>query len=148
MAERWRSPFASSEEVRRKMSGLARRDTRPEMTLRRVLHRNGMRYRVHRRPLHGLARNADIVFSAAKVAVFVDGCFWHGCPDHGRREHRTNGWYWPDKIASNAARDRDTDRRLQLAGWTPVRVGEHEDSEEAARRIAVVVRASGARRRQ
>lgn len=78
MAERWRTPFASSEAVQRKMSRLARRDTAPELALRSVLHRRGLRYRVHRRPLPDLARQADIVFSGSKVAVFVDGCFWHG----------------------------------------------------------------------
>jgi len=121
MPERWRTPFASSEAVHQKMSALARRDTAPELALRRVLYRRGLRYRVHRRPLPDLARQADIVFTGAKVAVFVDGCFWHGCPEHGRREHRTNGWYWPTKIAANKDRDRDTDERLIDAYWFPWR---------------------------
>ena len=136
MAERWRTPFASSEAIHHKMSTLARRDTVPELALRRVLHRRGLRYRVHRRPLPNLARQADIVFTRAKVAVFVDGCFWHGCPEHGQREHRTNGWYWPNKIAANKDRDRDTDERLRAAGWVAVRVWEHEDPDEAADRVA------------
>jgi DNA mismatch endonuclease (patch repair protein) len=67
--------------------------------------------------------------------VFVDGCFWHGCPDHGRREHGTNAWYWPEKIERNWQRDRDTDARLTAAGWTPLRVWEHEDPHEALGRI-------------
>jgi DNA mismatch endonuclease (patch repair protein) len=87
------------------MSALARRDTGPELALRRELHRQGLRYNVHRRPLPDLNRQADIIFPRAKVAVFVDGCFWHGCPDHGRRQHRTNGWYWPEKIERNKQRD-------------------------------------------
>lgn len=140
MAERWRTPFASSEAVHQKMSTLARRDTAPELALRRVLHRRGLRYRVHRRPLPDLARHADIVFRGAKVAVFVDGCFWHGCPEHGRREHRTNGWYWPKKIETNKDRDRDTDARLVAVGWVPLRVWEHEDPQEAADRVADAVR--------
>jgi len=73
------------------------------------------------------------------VAVFVDGCFWHGCPDHGRRQHRTNGWYWPAKIQANQDRDRDTDRRLRAAGWSALRVWEHEDHERAASRVAGAV---------
>jgi DNA mismatch endonuclease (patch repair protein) len=122
------------------MSRLARRDTVPEMALRRVLHRRGLRYYVHRRPLRELAREADLVFPAAKVAVFVDGCFWHGCPDHGRRDHRTNGWYWPEKIQRNWARDRDTDARLMAAAWVSVRIWEHENPEQAAARITGAVR--------
>jgi len=127
------------------MKRLGRRDTAPELALRRVLHRRGLRYYVHRRPLAGLRREADVVFPRARVAVFVDGCFWHGCPEHGRREHRTNGWYWPQKIERNRARDLDTDARLFAAGWEPVRVWEHEDPERAADRITDVAAArSGA----
>lgn len=135
MAERWRTAFASSEQVHRRMSRLARRDTAPEMALRRELHRLGLRYFVHRQPVPGLHRQADIVFPRARMAVFVDGCFWHGCPEHGRREHRTNGWYWPEKIERNRWRDRDTDGRLEEAGWTVVRVWEHEDPSGAAQLI-------------
>src|SRR5579875_2509958 len=127
MPERWRAPFASSEAIHGRMSRLARKDTAPELLLRRELHRLGLRYYVHRRPLLELNRAADIVFPKAKVAVFVDGCFWHGCPSHGRRQHRINGWYWPEKIERNVARDRNTDERLQAAGWQVVRVWEHED---------------------
>lgn len=135
MPERWREPFASSAGVQQRMSRLARRDTGPELALRRVLHRRGLRYFVHRRPLPELRRQADVVFPTSKVAVFVDGCFWHGCPDHGRRVHRTNGWYWPEKIRGNVERDRDTDARLSAAGWTVVRVWEHDDPTAAAERI-------------
>ena len=121
------------------MSGLARRDTGPELALRRVLHRQGMRYFVHRRPLPELRREADVVFPKAKVAVFVDGCFWHGCTDHGRRAHLTNGWYWPEKIERNKARDRDTDARLQATGWLPLRIWEHEQPHLSARKIMEAV---------
>ena len=122
------------------MSRLARRDTGPELALRRELHRRGLRYFVHRRPLANLRRQADVVFPRARVAVFVDGCFWHGCPIHGRREHRTNGWYWPEKIGRNEARDRDTNARLKAAGWTPIRIWEHDEPARAAVRIAAAVR--------
>lgn len=116
------------------------RDTEPELALRRALHALGLRYLVHRRPLAGLRREADIVFPRAKVAVLVDGCFWHGCPDHGRRQHHVNGWYWPEKIAGNRARDADTDSRLATAGWQVVRVWEHETTATAAKRVEAVVR--------
>jgi DNA mismatch endonuclease (patch repair protein) len=101
----------------------------------------GLRYRVHAAPLAGLRRRADIVFGPARVAVFVDGCFWHGCPLHGQRRHDVNGWYWPEKIARNRHRDSDTDARLAAAGWAVVRAWEHEDAEVVAMRVAEVVRA-------
>jgi DNA mismatch endonuclease (patch repair protein) len=135
MERDWREPFASSEVVRRRMSKLARKDTGPEVALRRALHARGLRFFVHRRPLSDLRRTADVVFPTAKVAVFVDGCFWHGCPSHGRREHRTNGWYWPEKIEQNRLRDEDTNAQLTRAGWKVVRVWEHEQPAHAAENI-------------
>jgi DNA mismatch endonuclease (patch repair protein) len=144
--EPWREPFASSDAVHRRMSSLARRNTQPELELRRALHRLGLRYFIHRRPLGNLRREADIVFPRAKVAVFVDGCFWHGCPDHGRREHRTNGWYWSDKIERNKARDCDTEAQLTSAGWLTIRVWEHESPVQAAEHIRdMLVRGSAHR---
>jgi DNA mismatch endonuclease (patch repair protein) len=140
MPERWRQPFASSESVRKRMSAQRSQDTGPELALRRALHRRGLRYRVHVQPLPELRREADVVFRSAKVAVFVDGCFWHGCPAHGRRQHSTNGWYWPEKIERNRQRDADTDRRLVEAGWTTVRVWEHDDVAAAAERIEGMTR--------
>jgi DNA mismatch endonuclease, patch repair protein len=122
------------------MQAIRSTDTRPERRLRSALHARGLRYRVHRRPIAGLNRKADVVFTRAKVAVFSDGCFWHGCEEHGRRRHEVNGWYWPDKIARNVARDRDTDQRLTDAGWVVVRVWEHDDPEQAADSVAAIVR--------
>ena len=116
------------------------RDTGPEMALRRELHRRGLRYRVDQPIVTGTRRRVDIVFASARVAVFVDGCFWHGCRWHGKREHAVNGWYWPDKIAGNRTRDRDTDKRLRRAGWTVVRVWEHADPIVAADRIEAAIR--------
>lgn len=119
-------PEASSDAVRQRMQRQARRDTGPEMALRSELHRLGLRYRVNARPLPGFRRRADIIFTRARVAVFVDGCFWHGCPEHASTPKANSEW-WRDKIAANVARDRDTDSRLQDAGWSVVRVWEHED---------------------
>ena len=125
--------------TRARMSRQRSRDTDPERALRSSLHRRGLRYRLHRRPVAGLRRQADIVFGPARVAVFVDGCFWHCCPDHATSP-KANGDWWATKLAANVARDRDTDERLAAAGWTVVRVWEHEDPTAAAARIAELVR--------
>lgn len=110
--------------------------------MRRALHRLGLRYRVHTQPLPGLRRTADIVFTRARVAVFIDGCFWHGCAQHGRRAHDVNAWYWPEKIERNRRRDADTDRRLAEARWVAIRVWEHDPPEVAALCIARIVRST------
>ncbi len=112
-----------------------REGTAPEMAVRRAVHALGLRYFVNRRPLADLRRTADLVFPRARVAVFVDGCFWHGCPEHGKVHHKENTWYWPEKIASNMRRDADTNARLEAAGWLPIRIWEHEDPTEGAQRI-------------
>jgi DNA mismatch endonuclease (patch repair protein) len=148
VAELWRQPFASSATARRKMQAQPSRDTGPELALRRALHARGLRYRVHQRPVPELRRQADVVFRPARVAVFVDGCFWHGCETHGRRRHDVNGWYWPEKIERNRRRDADTDARLAAAGWTVVRVWEHEAADAAAQRVISVVAAATGGRRQ
>jgi DNA mismatch endonuclease (patch repair protein) len=101
----------------------------------------GLRYRVDYQPLSHLRRRADIVFGPARVAVYIDGCFWHGCPEHGRRRSSPNSWYWPEKIAKNQARDADTDVHLHAAGWAVVRRWEHDDPQEVAEAIALLVRA-------
>ena len=142
MARDWREPFASSEAVHHRMSKLARKDTGPEIALRQALHARGLRFFVHRRPLNELRRTADVVFPTPKIAVFVDGCFWHGCPSHGRRQHRTNGWYWPEKIEQNRLRDADTNQQLSRAGWNVVRVWEHEEPAQAAQRIHGLIQSS------
>lgn len=119
-------------------------DTQIELRLRRLLHRAGLRYRVHRRPIPGLRRTADIVLGPAKVAVFVDGCFWHGCPSHGSFP-KSNAEFWKAKIQGNRERDQDTHHRLADAGWVAIQVWEHDVVEEAASTIAVVVTARRAR---
>jgi DNA mismatch endonuclease (patch repair protein) len=84
-------------------------------------------------------RRVDIVFGPSKVAVFVDGCFWHGCPVHATHP-RANSDYWHDKIATNRRRDRDTDRQLEASGWMVIRIWEHEDPIAGASRIEAAVR--------
>jgi DNA mismatch endonuclease (patch repair protein) len=121
------------------MSRQRSRDTDVEMALRRALHAAGMRYRVHRKPLKGVRREADILFGPSKVAVFVDGCFWHGCPEHATWPKR-NSEFWRTKIEGNQRRDQDTDERLAAAGWLALRVWEHEDPIEAALRVRDVVK--------
>lgn len=108
------------------------------MALRRLLHARGFRYRVAGRPIKGVRRTADLVFGPARVAVFVDGCFWHQCPEHAT-EPRTNSDYWTPKLERNVERDRETDQLLAEAGWLSVRVWEHEDPHDAAERVALVV---------
>jgi DNA mismatch endonuclease, patch repair protein len=120
------------------MQGNRKRDTRPELALRSELHRRGLRYRIDTEPLDVLRCRADIVFRRHRVAVFVDGCFWHGCLEHGTSP-RTNAPYWGAKIARNVERDRFNDAELSAAGWTVVRVWEHEVPAEAAERIAQVL---------
>jgi DNA mismatch endonuclease (patch repair protein) len=115
------------------------RDTAPEVALRSELHRLGLRYRVHTRPIGDVRRVADVVFRSAQLAVFVDGCFWHGCQEHGGVPKANSGW-WRDKLDSNRARDIDTDAAFRQAGWEVVRVWEHEDPAVAARRIHGLVR--------
>ena len=129
---------ASSPGVRSRMQAQRTRDTSPELALRRLLHARGLRYRVDRAPLRGLRRRADLVFGPARVAVYVDGCFWHGCPQHGRQPAANPG-YWSVKLARNRNRDADTDTQLTAAGWRVVRVWEHEPPKEAAERVAAVV---------
>ncbi|MCP3420352.1 very short patch repair endonuclease [Nocardioides pinisoli] len=111
--------------VRRTKSRTRGRDTAPEMLVRRGLHRLGYRYRVNHPPLPGLRRTADIVFTKRKVAVFIDGCFWHACPQH-YVEPKTRTDFWRTKITGNVERDAETTRRLETAGWVVMRFWEHE----------------------
>lgn len=124
----------SSPEASARMSRVRQRDTKAEVRLRSALHARGLRYRVNVTLLDKPRRVADIVFGPKRVAVFVDGCFWHGCPAHGSRS-KSNTAFWDDKIKANKARDADTSIRLEAIGWRVVRVWEHEDPEEAAARI-------------
>ena len=111
------------------------RDTRPEMAIRRLLHAMGLRYRVDVRPVKKVRRRADVVFGPARVAVFVDGCFWHCCPEHGSVP-ATNVDYWVPKLERNVERDEETNALLKKEGWRVIRIWEHQDPVASARRIA------------
>lgn len=120
------------------MSRTRGRDTAAELAIRRILHRRGLRYFVDRRPIKGLRRRADVVFPRSKVCLFIDGCFFHGCPDHATWP-KHNADFWRDKIETNRRRDRDTDARLGAAGWTVIRAWEHEQPEVVADRVQAAV---------
>lgn len=123
--------WASSAGVRRSMQSNRPRDTKPELRLRSAAHRLGLRYLVGARPLPRLNRTADLLFTKAKIAVFVDGCYWHGCPQH-HTVAKTNAKFWADKVDTNRRRDRETTALLEEEGWLVIRVWEHEPMEEAA----------------
>jgi DNA mismatch endonuclease, patch repair protein len=131
-------PPASSPDVSRRMQTQARRDTAVERALRSALHKQGLRFRIHRRPVQGLRREADIVFPPVLVAVFVDGCFWHGCPIHASWPKQNSAW-WREKIETNRRRDAETDQLLGEAGWLVLRFWEHEDPDEAAETVVDAV---------
>ncbi len=114
------------------------RDTKPELALRRELHRRGRRFFVDRAPLPGVRRRADLVFPRRRVAVYIDGCFWHRCPVHATRPKNNANW-WQDKLAGNVGRDRDTDRQLTEAGWLVVRLWEHQSPLEGADAVEVAL---------
>lgn len=125
-----------------------RRNTSPEMAIRRALHARGYRFRVDLavRPDQGRLIRPDIAFTRAKVAVFVDGCFWHGCSEHGRRVEGANATYWGPKIARNRERDAEQTARLQCAGWSVARIWEHEDREAAVQRVVDLVELAAGKR--
>lgn len=129
------SSFASSTTVRARMQAQKTRDTVPEMAVRRLLHSKGYRYRVDQAPVAGLKRRADIVFAAARVAVFIDGCFWHGCEEHRPTRPRVNADYWTPKIERNISRDSETSAKFEEAGWLVIRAWEHEEPEAVVARI-------------
>ena len=135
--------WASSAGVRRGMQANRGRDTTPELAVRRLVHAAGLRYRVDARPLARVNRRADLVFARAKVAVFIDGCFWHGCPEH-HTVARTNAEFWAEKVARNRERDAETVRLLTSGGWTVIRAWEHEEPAAVAERIVAAVRGPGA----
>jgi DNA mismatch endonuclease, patch repair protein len=134
-------PHPSSPAVTAAMKGNRRADTKPEVALRAALHARGLRFRKDFTVLSrdGTKAKVDIVFTRARVAVFVDGCFWHGCPEHGRVPS-TNSHYWPAKLARNRARDQRVTAALKVDGWTVVRVWEHVPLAKAVELVALTVR--------
>ncbi|GAA2672879.1 very short patch repair endonuclease [Streptomyces violaceolatus] len=117
------------------------RDTKPERRLRSALHRQGLRYRVSVRPVPTLRRTADVVFTKYRVAVFMDGCYWHGCPSHGSMPS-SNRDFWVAKIEGNKRRDAETDRLLVEQGWFVVRVWEHTAVEDAVTLVRLALEES------
>lgn len=135
-------PEPSSTAVSDRMRRNRRRDSKPELAVRQLLHAAGLRYRVDR-PIRAGSRlvRPDVVFGPARIAVFIDGCFWHRCPEHGTSP-RANSAYWGPKLQRNVDRDRAVDDALSTAGWTVIRAWEHEDPQKVAARIASQVSAS------
>lgn len=133
------APVASSLIVRERMMRQRQRDTQPELAIRKRLHRLGLRYRVDFK-IPGLRRRADIAFPRRRVAVFIDGCFWHCCPEHGTLPKSNRTW-WRQKLRANVARDRETDTVLSREGWTVVRIWEHEEAASASGRVVHAVEA-------
>ena len=134
---RSRAPSASSERVARTMRAVPSRDTKPEVVLRSALHRLGYRFRKDVGPVPGMRCKADIVFTKSRVCVFVDGCFWHGCPEHYRTPKKNSEW-WDEKIHDNAARDTRKTRQLSDKGWSVLRIWEHDISrslDDCVRRV-------------
>ncbi|MFI6331080.1 very short patch repair endonuclease [Micromonospora chersina] len=124
------TPEPISEVVRQRFQRQRTRDTAPETALRRELHRRGLRYRVDTAP-PGQRRRADVLFTRVKVAVFVDGCFWHRCPEHGTAPKHNEAW-WKSKLDRNVERDREVDVELERGGWAVLRFWEHESPVQAA----------------
>jgi DNA mismatch endonuclease, patch repair protein len=133
------APAPSSADAQRRMKATRTRDTKAEVLVRSALHQMGFRFRVDVRPEPSIRRRADLVFRRAKVAVFIDGCFWHGCPDHATWP-KANADFWRTKILTNQGRDIDTNQRLADRGWLVVRIWEHENPVEAASRVARILR--------
>lgn len=132
-------PLPSSEAVSRAMKGNTKTDTRPEVRLRSELHSRRARFRKNAPIEAGDIRvRVDILFTKRRLAVFLDGCFWHGCPQHGNWP-RANAEYWTAKIKRNLARDVRVSDALRQAGWTVVRIWEHEPPSEAADRVISVL---------
>ncbi len=128
----------SSPGVSARMSRQASRDTTPEVAVRKLLHASGYRYRLNERVPHMSRRTIDIAFTRAKVAVFLDGCFWHGCPEHATQP-KSNAEWWRQKLDRNMTRDVETTAHLITEGWTVLRFWEHQPPVQVADQVAEVV---------
>lgn len=137
------APPPSDKKTQRRMQRQGRRDTKPEVLLRKALTKRGLRYRIDYAPVGEVRSKADIAFVGIKLAVFVHGCFWHGCPEH-HRPTKSNTKWWADKIGANQRRDQETAIALEAAGWTVERVWEHENPDAAADRLVARIEAISA----
>ena len=124
------------------MQAIASRDTLPERLIRSALHGRGYRYRVNYRPEPEVRTTLDIAFTRLKVGVYVDGCFWHSCPEHGHLPKTRTIW-WRKKLRATVVRDRRNTRALENRGWTIVRIWEHETLDRAVARIELALRDLG-----
>ncbi|PKH38048.1 very short patch repair endonuclease [Nocardioides alpinus] len=115
------------------------RDTLPEVEVRRALHASGLRFRLHTAVPEHPRRTIDVAFPRQKVAVFIDGCYWHACPEHGKVPARNAGW-WAEKLRRNVERDMETNVTLRRNGWTVIRVWEHEHPAAVAEQVGRAVR--------
>ncbi|MFF0388363.1 very short patch repair endonuclease [Kitasatospora sp. NPDC004615] len=141
------SPTASSPSVAARMSRQSSRDTAQELAVRRLLYASGLRYRVNARVPGMPRRTVDILFLGPRVAVFLDGCFWHGCPEHATSP-KANAEWWRTKLDRNISRDHETTAHLTAEGWTVLRFWEHQPPEEVARTVHdLVVARRGLRHR-
>jgi DNA mismatch endonuclease, patch repair protein len=132
------NPDPSSSDASHRMSKVRQKDTNAELALRRELYSLGLRYRIDFQVLSRPRRVADVAFPGRKIAVFVDGCFWHGCPEHATWP-KQNAEFWQEKIEANQRRDVDTNNRLSALGWKVLRVWSHERPVDAAQKIARAV---------
>jgi len=130
--------WASSPRVRRSMQSNRGRDTALELRVRSALHRAGLRYRVHVRPVPGLRCTADVLFPRDRVAIFIDGCFWHSCPEHATRPMTNEAW-WNRKLTATRERDQRNTEVLLEAGWHVLRVWEHEDVADVVRDVELLL---------
>ncbi|GEB50331.1 very short patch repair endonuclease [Streptomyces cacaoi] len=133
-----RTVAPSSPDVSARMSRQSSKDTGAERAVRRLLHASGYRYRVHY-PVPGMnRRKIDIAFTRARLAVLIDGCFWHGCPEHATSP-KANAEWWQRKLDRNMERDRETNAHLRSQGWTVLRFWEHESPTTVVRQVATAV---------
>lgn len=126
--------WASSPGVRRSMQSNRSRDTAPEVALRSALHARGLRFRKHVRVVREIACIVDVAFPTERLAVFIDGCYWHSCPEHGSYPHTNTDW-WRAKLVATRARDERNTKLLTQAGWKVLRIWEHEDVGAATSRV-------------
>lgn len=128
-------PVPPSPSTRRRMKAVRRRDTKPEKVLRSELHARGLRFKIDAPPEPGLRGRADVVFPRARIAIYVDGCFWHSCPEHATIPKANREW-WEAKLAANVERDKRVTRDLTDRGWQVLRIWEHSDMPTTAAQIA------------